>query len=110
MMILIVTNPNQPSEASEVPLSLPPSNKVWGKVMFLHLSVILFTGRGCVSSLGRHPAPSDTMGYGQQAGRRAVRILLECILVASKFTSALQSLPLSLKEKSQASKLAGKSQ
>ena len=28
---------------------LPPANEVWGKVIFLHLSVILFTGgvRGC---------------------------------------------------------------
>ena len=25
-------------------LSLPPANEVWGKVIFLHLSVILFTG------------------------------------------------------------------
>ena len=25
---------------------LPPANAVWGKVMFLHLSVILFTGGG----------------------------------------------------------------
>ena len=25
---------------------LPPANEVWGKVMFLHLSVILFGGRG----------------------------------------------------------------
>ena len=25
--------------------SLPPANEVWGKVIFLHLSVILFTGR-----------------------------------------------------------------
>ena len=24
-------------------LFLPPANEVWGKVMFLHLSVILFT-------------------------------------------------------------------
>ena len=24
--------------------SLPPANKVWGKVIFLHLFVILFTG------------------------------------------------------------------
>ena len=28
---------------------LPPANEVWGKVMFLHLSIILFTGEGCVS-------------------------------------------------------------
>ena len=27
---------------------LPPTNKVWGKVIFLHLSVILFTGGGSV--------------------------------------------------------------
>ena len=25
---------------------LPPANEVWGKVIFLHLFVILFTGRG----------------------------------------------------------------
>ena len=25
---------------------LPPANEVWGKVIFLHLSVILFTGWG----------------------------------------------------------------
>ena len=25
---------------------LPPANKVWGKVMFLHLSVVLFTEEG----------------------------------------------------------------
>ena len=61
-------NQNQPSEASEVPLSLPPANEVWGKVIFLHLSVILFTGGGVCISLGRHPVPSDTMGYGQQMG------------------------------------------
>ena len=29
-------------------LFLPPANEVWGKVMFLHLSVILFTGECCV--------------------------------------------------------------
>ena len=27
-----------------VTLLLPPANEVWGKVIFLHLSVILFTG------------------------------------------------------------------
>ena len=47
-----------------------------GKVMFLHLSVILFTGRGvCHTSpwadttLGRHhPLAQCMLGYGQQAG------------------------------------------
>ena len=70
---------------------LPPANDVWGKVMFLHLSVILFTGGGVYPSmqwgrhpLGRHPPrqtppqadtlapgqtpPSNTTGYGQQVG------------------------------------------
>ena len=27
-------------------ISLPPANEVWGKVIFLHLFVILFTGGG----------------------------------------------------------------
>ena len=31
---------------------LPPANEVWGKVIFLHLSVILFTGG---EYLGRYP-------------------------------------------------------
>ena len=30
---------------------LSPANEVWDKVMFLHLSVILFTDRVCVSQL-----------------------------------------------------------
>ena len=37
---------------------LPPANEVWGKVIFLHLSVILFTGSryppGQVHSQGRY--------------------------------------------------------
>ena len=54
---------------------LQPANEVWGKVMFLHLSVILFMGGG---QWGRHrpgqtpplwaDPPPDTMGYGQQVG------------------------------------------
>ena len=36
--------------------SLPPANEVWGKVIFLHLSVILFTGGGLPQCmLGYHP-------------------------------------------------------
>ena len=66
---------------------LPPANEVWGKVMFLHLCVILFTG-GSASRGGLHPGgsasraglhrkgrglgrslpKSDTTGRGQQAG------------------------------------------
>ena len=33
---------------------LPPANKVWGKVIFLHLFVILFTGRACMVAGGGH--------------------------------------------------------
>ena len=79
-----------------------------GKVMFLHLSVILFTGGLSGTPLGRHPqcmlgyTPSTqcmlgyTPPYPVHAGihttlpsacwdmvnKRAVRILLECILVS----------------------------
>ena len=57
---------------------LPPANEVWGKDIFLHLSVILFTGGG--KYLGRyhpgrytpgqmHPPPRQCMlRYCQQAG------------------------------------------
>ena len=31
---------------------LPPANEVWGKVIFLHLFVILFTGGACVVAPG----------------------------------------------------------
>ena len=50
---------------------LPPASEVWGKVIFLHLFVILFTGGGrpqcmlgCPLGPGRHPldhAPPGTM-------------------------------------------------
>ena len=33
-------------------LYLPPANEVWGKVIFLHLFVILFTGGACVVAPG----------------------------------------------------------
>ena len=37
---------------------LPPANEVWGKVIFLHLFVILFTGGGMPQCmLGYHPPP-----------------------------------------------------
>ena len=40
---------------------LPPANEVWGKVIFLHLSVILFTGGLPQCMLGYHqpPHPQD---------------------------------------------------
>ena len=55
---------------------LPPANEVWGKVMSLHLSVILFMGGWQIGRhpLGRPPPP-------EPATEAVVRILLECILV-----------------------------
>ena len=98
---------------------LPPANEVWGKVIFLHLFVILFTGVGggggipaCIAGgipaclaagggaipaciAGGIPAclavggacsggSAPGGGWRKSPGRlqlRAVRILLECILV-----------------------------
>ena len=67
---------------------LPPTKEVWGKVMFLHLSVILCTQgkgsaqllwmqtpRGCRSPWMQNPPPSNTVN------KWAVCILLECTLV-----------------------------
>ena len=57
---------------------LPPANEVWGKVMFLHLCVILFTGGGvCPTPSGCRPPglgrphqgwANSPPPYGQQAG------------------------------------------
>ena len=69
-----------------------------GKVMFLHLSVILFTGGEGVS--GRHPPgrqPLFRHPMGRHPGRhtprwplqQTVRILLECILVVTRCKGVL---------------------
>ena len=75
-------------------LYLPPVNEVWGKVMFLHLCVILF--RGVLTSqhasqvtwpggvcpqegFGRPPTPDGILW--DTVKKRTVRMLLECILV-----------------------------
>ena len=78
---------------------LLPANEVWGKVIFLHLFVILFTGGWGLPQymLGYHPpdqAPHQTSPpgpgtlpppvqsmLGDTVNARAVRILLECNLV-----------------------------
>ena len=75
---------------------LPPANEVWGKVIFLHLFVILFTGGSTwpgtppwtrYTPLDQvHPAQSM---LGDTVNVRAVRILLECILVQSTFTNSI---------------------
>ena len=79
-------------------LLLPPANEVWGKVIFLHLSVILFTGRGY---LGRYTPPRDQEHpldqkhpltrftpravhagkYGQQAGSMYPTGMHSCVFV-----------------------------
>ena len=38
-------------------LYLPPANEVWGKVIFLHLCVILFTGGGVPGQVQPPPPP-----------------------------------------------------
>ena len=81
----------------------------WGKVMFLHVSVILFTGGGLPHCMlrytppdqkqaptqSRHPLGSGTPGtrhppahcmLGDTGNKRAVCILLECNLVNFKLT------------------------
>ena len=61
---------------------LPPANEVWGKVMFLHLSVCLFTAGGWSASVGGSASRGDWAdpppGY---YGIWSTSILLECILV-----------------------------
>ena len=49
---------------------LPPANEVWGKVIFLHLSVILFTVGVCLSACwDTTPPGAEHAGrYGQRAG------------------------------------------
>ena len=89
---------------------LPPANEVWGKVMFLHMSVILSTGwRGSlydvtscpmfllgglclwphVTSGGVCPERVSVQGVSQTetppTEERVVHILLECILVLKYF-------------------------
>ena len=71
---------------------LAPANEVWGKVIFLHLSVILFTGWEYVLPPDRYTPPVGTHTppgrytprqcmLADTGNKRAVRILLECILV-----------------------------
>ena len=82
---------------------LPPANEVWGNVIFLYLSVILFTGGGacvaegaCVVGGMRGTRVCVAGGHAWQILRytvneQAVRILLECILVRILFVSTLDS-------------------
>ena len=89
---------------------LPPANEVYEKVMFLHVFVILSTGRHPhTHPMGRHPSWVDTPQADTPSGqtptcpvhagihtppaqcildtvnKQAVRIPLECILVLELF-------------------------
>ena len=44
-----------PLECILVLFFLPPANQVWGRVIFLHVSVILFTGGAASRVRGLHP-------------------------------------------------------
>ena len=82
---------------------LPPANEVWGKVLFLHLCVILFWGGGFASSGGLHlgvdlPPQGGACiwrGLGSPPivyySRWAMRILLEWILVHNKMMDQIAS-------------------
>ena len=73
---------------------LPPAKGVWGKVICLHLSVILSTGGGCLVQGVPGPEGCLVQGYlvlGVPGGDpprwlllQAVRILLECIFLSIK--------------------------
>ena len=67
---------------------LPPVNEVWGKTMFLHVSVILSKGEGglydvtsCLDAWSRDPFLSlvprsfGEGGLSRESKKRAVRIL-----------------------------------
>ena len=81
------------TQCSTIVTLLLPANEVWGKVICLHLSVILSTGGvpgpgGCLV-LGGCLVPGGA--WWRSPGRvllRAVRILLECILVFTMFLFA----------------------
>ena len=46
---------------------LPPANEVWGKVIFLHLFVILFTGGVCLSACWDTTTPLEQTPLQDQA-------------------------------------------
>ena len=95
----------------KVKVSLPSANDVWGKVMFSHLLVILFGGRGgfpaCTTghmtggssdSRGRavclqgdlHPGADLPLSIlWDMINKRVVHLLLECILVIYNNRSVL---------------------
>ena len=73
-------------------LFLPSANEVWGKVIFLHLSVILFTEGSGPGGVGLVPGGAWYRPPGWLL-LWAVRILLECILVRSLFGASTEVVP-----------------
>ena len=61
---------------------LPPAKEVWDKVIFLPLSVILFTGGVYPIAFWDTPPPP---GQTPPGNKWVVHILLECILVSILF-------------------------
>ena len=100
-----------PQNTSYVHFSVDPlflhyrPQRSWGKVMFLQASVILFTGGGVPDQVpppdqvhypplgpGTPPGPGPPRrDQGDTVYARAVRILLECILVHNAFTFLIHS-------------------
>ena len=97
---------------------LPSSNEVWGKVMFLHLCVILFPGGGlhpggrssfrwigvCIQGRDWPTSPLHRILW-DTVNERTVRILLECILVVIEFNEFGKSLIIPNTNKKRAVKL-----
>ena len=52
------------SNSATITVLLPPANEVWGKVIFLHLSVILFTGGGGIPACIASGIPACLAGLG----------------------------------------------
>ena len=101
--------PGAPTPGGSANLLLPPANVVWGKVMFLHMSVILSTGgslydvTSCLAAGGvLCPRRVSVRGWVCVQGvcvqeglcqehptlydkEQSVRILLKCILVWYNF-------------------------
>ena len=81
---------------------LPPANEVWGKVIFLHLFVILFTGVGWVSTsvhagIPPPPPPLEQTPPGSRHPRPWCRACWEIRSMRGRYASYWNALFLLLK-------------
>ena len=60
---------------------LPPANEVWGKVMFLHLSVILFTGGVCCTGVGAGKGGDSVQGGAVLSRERVLSVIGSGIII-----------------------------